>query len=346
MMKTRVLALPALLAAAFTASAQSGNVYLQTNLVSNSAGVAAVTDPNLVDPWGVSFSGGSPFWVSDHLTGLATLYNGAGAITAIVVTIPKGSASPATAIGRPTGQVFNGTATAFLIANGKAASFIFATEDGTISAWNGGTVAEVKVDNSGRNAVYKGLAIGTSAAGATLYAANFRSAKIDAFGPTWAPATLAGSFSDPAIPSGFAPFNIWNLNNNLYVTYARQDFNQYLDVAARGNGFVSVFDLNGNLITHLVSNGVLNSPWGVAIAPAGWGAFGGDVLVGNFGDGRINAFDPKTGALVGTLNDASGNPIGISGLWAIAFGNGGRGGDYNTLYFLAGVPSGSSAQRG
>ncbi len=333
------------LASAFTAPAQTGNIYLQTKLVSNIPGTAAVTDPNLVDPWGISFSGGSPFWISNHLSGNATLYNGSGAITPTVVTVPTGSL-PTASQGLPTGQVWNGTATAFLLANGRASSFIFATEDGTISGWNGGTVSSVMVDNSSRKAVYKGLAIGTSTAGATLYAANFRSGKIDVFGPAWSPVTLAGSFSDPAVPGGYAPFNIWNLGGKLYVTYAKQDFFSFLDVGGAGNGYVSVFDLNGNLLSHLISGGALNSPWGVAIAPAGWGAFGGDLLVGNFGDGRINAFDPATGALIGTLNDTTGSPIILTGLWAIVFGNGGRGGDLNTLYFTAGVPNGSTLRRG
>jgi uncharacterized protein (TIGR03118 family) len=345
----------AVLLGVLAADAQTTNLYLQTNLVSNIKGVAPVVDPNLVDPWGISFSAASPFWVSNHLTGTSTLYNGAGAINPLVVTIPAGAASPAGALGRPTGQVRNGTANVFKLANGTAASFIFATEDGTISGWNGGAAAAIMADNSAAKAVYKGLAIGTSAGGPTLYAANFRSGAIDVFNSSWAPTTLAGNFTDPGILSGYAPFNIWNLNNNLYVTYAKQDANKFLDVAGPGNGYVSVFDLNGNLLTHfaddhslagLFRGPVLNSPWGVAIAPAGWGAFGGAVLVGNFGDGRINAFNGTTGTFLGALKDAGGNPISIAGLWAIAFGNGGSGGDVNTLYFLAGVPNGSTTPRG
>jgi uncharacterized protein (TIGR03437 family) len=179
-----------------------------------------------------------------------------------------------------------------------------------------------------------------------LYAANFRTGKIDVFNSSWAPVALAGTFSDPAIPASFAPFNIWNLNSNLYVTYAKQDAAKLLDAAGAGNGYVSVFDQNGNLTTHLISGGALNSPWGVAIAPAAWGAFGGAVLVGNFGDGAINAFDAKTGAPLGALHDANGNNISIAGLWAIIFGNGGNGGDTKTLYFAAGVPNGSTVARG
>ena len=201
-----------------------------------------MVDPNLVDPWGISLSTSSPFWVSDHLSGKSTLYNGSGAITAVVVTIVPAAASPAGSLGRTTGQVQNnltGTPAPFLLPapNGKTASFIFATDDGAIEAWNGSVTAStavITVDNSAAKAVYKGMAIGTSAVGPTLYAANFRSGKIDVFNSTWAPTALTGSFSNPAVPAGFAPFNIWNLNGVLYVTYAKQDANQFLDVGGRG----------------------------------------------------------------------------------------------------------------
>lgn len=338
----------------FTAFGQSTNAYVVTNLVANTAGAAPIVDPNLVDPWGISISASSPFWVSNHLSGTSTLYNGSGTITPTVVIIPKGSASMFS-LGRPTGQVQNNLSatfpTSFLLPapDGKVASFIFCTDDGTISAWNGSVTAStavVTVDNSAANAVYKGMAIGTSAIGATIYAANFRSGNIDVFNGTWNKVTLAGSFADPQVPSGFAPFNIWNLSGKLYVTYAKQDANQFLDVAGAGNGYVAVFDLNGNLLAHLASGGALNSPWGVAIAPASWGAFGNDLLVGNFGDGRINAYNTELGFYAGYLQDPNGNPISISGLWALIFGNGKSGGDTHTLYFAAGTPDGSSVQRG
>jgi uncharacterized protein (TIGR03118 family) len=331
------LSLPSLIMAA------GANVYLQQNLVSNVAGQAAFTDPNLVDPWGISLSASSPFWVSNHLSGTSTLYSGNGAITAVVVTIQPGKAS--TGLGRPTGQVQNAS-TGFILQNGTKASFIFATEDGTIQAWNGGTVAQVMVDNSTAGAVYKGLAINPLATAPLIYAANFNSGKIDVFNSTFSAATVPGGFTDPNLPTGFAPFNIWNLNGQLYVTYAKQDANKLLDVGGPGNGFVDVFDLNGNLLNRLVSNGVLNSPWGVAIAPAGWGAFGGALLVGNFGNGQINAFNLTTGSMMGTLQNASGTPIMIPGLWAIVFGGNGSRSDANTLYFAAGVPDGSSTKSG
>jgi uncharacterized protein (TIGR03118 family) len=332
------------------------NVYVQTNLVANTKSFgAAVVDPNLVDPWGISLSTSSPFWISNRLSGTSTLYNGAGTANATVVKIPAGAASAAGSLGQPTGQVQNNLSTAtpvpFLLPapDGKTASFIFDTDDGTISAWNGSVTAStavVTVDNSASGAIYKGLAIGTSAGGPTLYAANFHSGKVEAYNSVWAPATLAGTFTDPAVPSGFAPFNIWNIGGKLYVSYAKQNATQTLDVAGAGNGYVSVFDLNGNLLTHLISGGALNSPWGMAIAPASWGAFGGALLVGNFGDGTINAFNATTGAQLGTLWNASGAPIVNSGLWALVFGNGKSGGDTNTLYFTAGVPDGTSVQRG
>lgn len=319
------------------------NVYRVVNLVSNVSGVAAVTDPNLVDAWGIS-NGATPFWVSDHVSGLSTVYAATGVASATVVAIPAASPS---GTGKPTGQVQNTAGSAFTLANGANASFIFCTEDGLIVGWNGGSakLGEVKVNNSSKNAVYKGMANGTSAAGATLYAANFRSGKIDTWGPGFAPVTLAGAFNDPAVPSGFAPFNIWLLGTSLYVEYAKQDASQFLDVAGAGNGYVAAFDQNGNLLQHLISNGPLNSPWGVAIAPANWGSFGGALLVGNFGDGRINAFNLTTGAALGALQDSTGNPIAISGLWGLLFGSGTRA-DPNTLYFTAGMPNGSQIARG
>jgi len=333
------------LSAADVAQAQSGaNSYRVVNLVSNVAGVAAQTDPGMVDPWGFS-NPGTPFWLSDHASGLSTVYAATGVPNAaVIVTIPAAGGS---GTGKPTGQVQNATGAAFKLSNNANASFIFASEDGLITAWNNaiGKIAEIKIDNSSKNAVYKGLAIGTSDAGGTLYGANFRSGKIDTWGPGFVPVTLAGSFADSQVPAGYAPFNIWNIGNKLYVEYAKQDKNQFLDEGGPGAGYVAVFDLNGNLITHLVSGGVLNSPWGVAIAPAGWGAFGGALLVGNFGDGRINAFDATKGTFLGTLQNTDGSPIAISGLWGMVFGTGTRA-DVNTLYFCAGMPNGSSIPRG
>ncbi len=310
-----------------TLSGASIGNYAQTNLVSDIPGLAAHTDPNLVNPWGIALSAGSPFWVSDNNSGLATLYNGAGVPIPLVVTIPGVGG----ATGSPTGQVFNGSGTF----NGDV--FVFATEGGTIAGWRGalGTTAETLFDNSTSNAVYKGLAIETTAAGTYLLAADFRNNKINVF-PSTGAAALPGTFTDPNIPSGFAPFNVQNINGQFYVTYAKQNAAKHDDVAGAGNGYVSVFDLNGNFIKRLVSNGALNSPWGLAIAPASFGAAAGDLLVGNFGDGTINAFN-LNGTLIGTLGSIGGTALVNDGLWGLTFGNGGNGGSPNALYLTAGL---------
>jgi uncharacterized protein (TIGR03118 family) len=311
----------------FPASVNAGP-FLQSNLVSDISGLAAYTDPNLKNPWGISSSPTSPFWISDNKTGLATIYNGSGQATPLVVTIaPASGGSTAT----PTGQVFNGGS------GFGATRFIFATEDGTISGWSSGTSSILKVDNSTSGAVYKGLAIGNNGVGDFLYAANFFTGTIDVFSSSFAPTTLTGSFTDPTIPSGFAPFNIQNFNGNLLVTYALQDGAKHDDVAGPGNGFIDVFDLNGNLQKRLISNGALNSPWGLALAPGNFGDFSNDLLVGNFGDGKINAFDPTSGAFLGTMADNNGISIVNEGLWGLKFGNGGNGGATDTLYFTAGI---------
>lgn len=322
------------------ASAQTAaNVYVQHNLISNVAGLADVTDPNLIDPWGMSFSATSPFWISNHGKGNTTVYSNAStstpiAVTATVVTIPPGAggATPSS----PTGQVQNST-TGFLLANGTKASFIFCTEDGTVSAWNGGTTATVMVDFSGAGTVYKGMAIGTGSGAPLLYLANFSYGKIDVFDTNFKLTTVPGGFGDPNLPAGYAPFNIWPVNGKLVVTFAKQDATKKNDVPGVGNGVVDIFDFNGNLQQRLTSGGPLNSPWGVTQVGGNWGAFGGSILVGNFGDGHINAFDPTTGALKGTLQDSTGAPIAIQGLWAIEVGNGASAGDFNYVYFTAGI---------
>jgi len=307
--------------------------YTQENLVSDLPGVAKTTDPGLVNPWGISHGPASPFWISDNGTGLSTLYNGAGVKQGLVVTVPPppGGTPPSA----PTGQVFNGNAADF---NGDR--FIFATEDGTIAGWKGGTNAVIEVDNSASNAVYKGLAIDNTAN--VLYATDFHNGKIDAFSGNnitpYSPIAPPGGFTDPNLPVGYAPFNIQDIGGTLFVTYALQDAAKHDDVPGAGNGFVDTYDTNGNLIKRLITNGPLNSPWGMALAPSSFGVFGGDLLVGNFGDGRINAFDPSTGAFLGFLADGAGNPIVNQGLWGLTFGNGASEGDANTLYFTAGIP--------
>jgi uncharacterized protein (TIGR03118 family) len=310
------------------------SAYAQTNLVSDLPGVAKNTDSNLVNPWGIAFSATSPFWIADNHTGVATLYNGSGQPfpvgNPLVVTVPPpGGGMPPAA---PTGIVFNPTA------DFAGSHFIFATEDGTIAAWTSGTAAALKVDSSGSGAVYKGLALGNNGSGNFLYAANFNSGKIDVFNSAFAPVMLPGGFQDPNIPAGFAPFDIQSIGGKLYVTYAKQDAAKHDDVAGPGNGYVDTYDLSGNLLKRVISQGPLNSPWGLTLASPNFGPLSGDLLVGNFGDGTINGFDPITGALIGSLADQQGHPIVNPGLWALTFGNGGNGGNLNTLYFTAGIP--------
>ena len=289
-----------------SASAQ----YAQTNIVSNVPGLASITDPNLVNPWGIAFSNTSPVWVANEGSGVATLYTSTGTVP-LVVSIPGQ--------GTPTGVVFNSTSDFLLTAgNGQKALFLFATKDGQIAGWNGGTGAIAAVPANPNN-VYTGLTAGASATGNTLYAANFRSGVINAFGPSFSPLI---PFTDPNVPAGYAPFNVENINGELYVAFAKQDLATDAPVAGAGNGFIDVFDLNGGSLQRLVSNGALDAPWGMAVAPSDFGSFGGDLLVGNNGDGEINAFNITTGAFIGTLEDANGNPIVDPALFALAFGNG------------------------
>jgi uncharacterized protein (TIGR03118 family) len=324
--------------------------YFQTNLVSNLPGLAQVPDPNLVNPWGMSFSGASPFWVSNQGKGLTSLYtvNPTTAAVTVVGSVPIPTTGPPPG---PTGQVFNSLNTASTPAfhlvpgsgNTNAATFIFANLNGSISAWNGtiglGNPAPVQVPttvNPGSN--YTGLAIGTSGIGPTLYAANNSLGRIDTFSGTFTPQGLSGTFTPPGLPPGLVPFNVQVIGNHVYVTYAVPGhFPQTM--APEGSGAVAVFDLNGNFVGPLITGGKLASPWGVAIAPASFGEFANDLLVGNFSysHSEINAFDPTTGAFLGTISDFNGNPILNPGLWALTFGNGGSGGNRNVLYFTAGL---------
>jgi uncharacterized protein (TIGR03118 family) len=322
-----------------TSAPPSTNVYVQHNLVSSVPGMADVTDPNLIAPWGVSFSTTSPFWVSNAGKGNTTLYNDASStgitINPTVVTIPAGGGK--TTPSEPTGQVQNSTS-GFLLANGTKASFIFCTADGTISAWNGGTVSTVMVDFSSVGTIYFGLAIGTGTGNAPLlYAANFSFNKIDVFDTNFKLTSVPGGFADPNLPAGYAPFNIWPVNGQLFVTYAVQNAAKTFAAPGVGNGIVDQFDFNGNFVKRIATGGPLNAPWGVAEVGGNWGAASNSVLVANFGDGHINAFDLTTGALKATLQDATGAPITLPGLWAILLGNGASGGDNNFLYFTAAI---------
>lgn len=319
-------------------SAPAAASYIQTNLVSDLSGLAAFTDPNLVNPWGLSAGTTTAWWVSDNGTGVSTLYNGSSGQpfpqpTPLVVTIPPAPGSPPGTISTPTGQVFNGSAD-FELQPGAPARFLFATQDGTIAGWNPAanpTSALVKVDNSASAASYTGLAL----AGSFLYAANFAQGRIDVFDSSFAATTLPGGFTDPNLPAGYSPFNIQNLGGQLYVTYAQIANGD--EVKGAGLGFVDVFDTNGSLVRRLATGGTLNAPWGLALAPSDFGEFSNALLVGNFGDGLINAFNPATGLLLGHLADALNSPIAIDGLWGIGFGNDGNAGPHNALFFTAGI---------
>jgi uncharacterized protein (TIGR03118 family) len=333
----RVAAVLALAAATQLAArpAPAQNHYKETDLVSDILGRAQFLDPMLVNPWGISMSATSPFWVANNGTGTSTLYNTLGVKQGLVVTVP----GPGGVQGAPTGTVFNNAGAAFPMTSTQNARFLFATEDGTINGWNPAvapTTALVIKDLSKDHAIYKGLAIAGSGSAARLYAANFHAGRMDVWDGTFS--RVFGGFVDPTLPKGYAPFDVQNVGGQIFVTYAKQDASRTDDVPGPGNGFVDVYSTSGALVRRLVSNGSLNSPWGLALAPTGWGAFGGDLLVGNFGDGAINAYDPLTGSFIGRMNDAFGAPITIPGLWALQFGNGGNGGDPNKLYFTAGLP--------
>ncbi|PCE30685.1 TIGR03118 family protein [Burkholderia ubonensis] len=352
------------LAAGFTiAHAADDDAYVVTPLVSNLAGAAPKVDPVLQNAWGVAFSpAGSPFWVNDNATGCATLYDGQGTKVPLQVSIPlPGNVIPASAChpvssinppnpapAAPTGIVWN-PSSAFLVPGTKIqAAFIFATEDGTLSAWAGGLNpadhAVLAADNSSTpsaasGAVYKGLAFGVNAKGPLLFATNFRAGRIDVFGPNGAsgmftPATTDGGFIDRRIPAGYAPFGIANIDGDLFVTYAQQDDQKHDDVAGNGHGFVDVFDTDGHLLRRFASQGTLDSPWGITRASFAFGRFSGKILIGNFGDGRIGVFDDN-GRFVEQLENASGNPLAIDGLWTLTLG-GGRNSSPDTVYFTAG----------
>jgi uncharacterized protein (TIGR03118 family) len=317
--------------------------YLQTNLVSDIPGMAAVTDPNLVNPWGMSRnSSTSPWWVSDNGPGLATLYTGTGAIASLVVTIPTGDPS-LSSTGTPTGQVFNGTTDFALTPGGSnPARFIFVTEDGTVSGWAGGPTATIKV-NTHSKSVFKGVALASSMtkSGGTanfLYVADFRKARVAVYDTNFNPVHMGeDAFQDESIPDGYAPFNVQNIGGDLYVSFALQDSQKHDEVDGPGLGYVDVFSTSGRLLHRLQHGNWFSGPWGMTQAPSDFGAYSHNILVGQFGSGQILVFDPVTGKFKGTLNDASNNPITIDGLWDIAFGSGGNSGPSTTLFFSAGL---------
>jgi uncharacterized protein (TIGR03118 family) len=315
--------------------------YSQTNLVSNTAGVASTTDPQLLNPWGISVLPGEDFWISDNNSGVSTLYDQNGNKDAgLVVTIPGASHNPNgnCSPGCPTGTVANASGSYF-----AGGSFIFDTEDGLIVYWNGSSnTAIVGKDNSASGAVYKGLAL----LGTNLLAANFNSGKVDVYDSNYNLTSLSGSFTDPNLPAGFAPHGIHVIGNQVYVAYAMQDAPKHDAKPGAGSGQVDIFDTNGNFVSTFVAAGAsnkLNAPWGVVAAPSSFGTFAGDILVGNFGDGTISAFD-MTGKFLGQLTNSSGNVLVNPGLWDMVVGGGGGAnnnpGTLGTLYITAGGSAG------
>jgi uncharacterized protein (TIGR03118 family) len=320
-----VLAFAAAVLAVATPAAET-NAYVQHNLVSDGSVAADHTDTNLVNAWGLTSLPGSPWWVADNGTDVSTLYTADGTPRPLVVSVPNA----------PTGAVSN-TGPDFVVGSGPAL-FLFATEEGKILGWNMalGTTAQVAVDRSSEGAIFKGLAI----AGDRLYATDFHNGKVDVFDGSFGQVNTPGAFTDPKVPAGFAPFGIQNVGGEIFVTYAKQDADREDDVAGQGLGFVDEFDASGMLLGRVASRGQLNSPWGLALAPASFGRFGGDLLVGNFGDGEITAFargpngrfEPR-----GQLRTGTGSVLSIDGLWALQFGKGAaNNGPTDTLFFTAG----------
>jgi uncharacterized protein (TIGR03118 family) len=352
----QILSLLSFLVPTSPALATSEGSYKQTNLVSDTPGLAKTTDVSLINPWGLSHSPTGPWWISDNNSGSASIYNGIGNSSRPTVSIPPPTG--ATGSGTPTGNVYNSASLSkpneFVITAGKKSGpsvFMFATEDGTISGWNQNVdqnSAVLAADRSNATnssgdmgAVYKGLAIGTNNDHTYIYATNFRFGTIEMFDANF---KLVKSFTDTKIASNcpaagqcYSPFGIQNIGGKLYVTFALQKVGKHDDAAGAGNGFVDVFNTNGKLIKRLIAHGNLNSPWGLARAPGNFGQFSGHLLVGNFGDGTINAYDLGSGSFDGQMKNASGKAIQINGLWGIAFGNGEQAGKRNELFFTAGI---------
>jgi uncharacterized protein (TIGR03118 family) len=321
-----------------SAGAAKSQPYVVTPLVSNGGVPAAHTDPQLVNGWGLVARGTSPWWVADNGTDVSTLYDGTGNKQSLVVTVDGG----------PTGEVAN-TTSSFVVRSGASAGpsfFIWASEDGKIRGWNPGvpppppsTQAQVGVDNSGVGAIYKGLAIATGPVGPELYATDFHNAKVDVYDGAWNPVNIPGAFVDPKLPKHYAPFGIQTIGTRIFVTYARQDKAREDERAGHGKGFVDVYDTAGTLLGRVASRDDLNAPWGLAMASPSFGEFANDLLVGNFGDGRITAYEQQPNGSFkdrGQLRGVNGKPLEIDGLWALEVSTGGNNGTPGTLYFTAG----------
>jgi len=362
--RLRLLALTAILAVGtpWCRVQAAGNSYVRTTLVADKAGLYTsvhTVDPLLLNPWGIANISGGPFWISDNNSGNASLYDGAGNPIAMLpsVKIPAASITMG-GTASPDGMVWNGNFLQFLVLSGAAKGntciFIFATEDGTISCWAPGNLtnpaivsnAQLIIDNTNSDMttshVYKGLAIGTNSRDTFIYAADFRNNAVIAWNSSFVfDPTLSAAFKDSTIPAGYAPFGIQNLDGDIWVTWAKQDAAKHDPVAGQGFGFVDIFNTDGKLLRHFAAGGVLNAPWGVVRAPYKFGQFGNDILIGNFGSGKINAYDSLTGVFLDRLRDNTGTAIIIDGLWALVFGGGALGTNSGVLYFTAG-PNGEA----
>ena len=320
--------------------AQPTTTLTDTALASDAVVAAAHTDLSLKNAWGLASEPNGDFWIADNNSNMSTVYDGRGVSPGAGFSIPAGANGPS----NPTGEVYNGTAD-FVITTGagsQAAQLIFAGEGGTIAGWNpniSGSTATIAYDDGAGGAVYKALALANDGTANHLYATDLHNAKVDVFDATFHKVALAGTFSDPMMPAGFAPFGIQLISGQLYVTYAMQDATAHDEQLGAGLGYVNVFDTRGNLVKRFASAGALNAPWGMALAPTGFAPDGGNLLIGNFGDGAINRFDPATGSLLGTVSLASGKKLAIPGLWALVFGNGAGNQPANALFYTAGPNS-------
>jgi uncharacterized protein (TIGR03118 family) len=341
--KTMTLSTVALMLVAIAscgfAKAQTAGIYQVTNIISDGFVPATTMDPNFIDPWGVA--GGNTLWINTAVTGYSYLTSVAGVLGSFKATIPAASG---TGTGSPSGTVQN-TTTGFILSNGAKASFLFSTLDGTISGWNGaqsagGNHALIAINNSANNAIYTDLALVTNTSGTYLLAPNFgQGGDVEVYDTTFKPAKLAGSFTDPNVPAGYAPYGTKSIGTQVFVTYMLRTVppaGSYVATLGTDTGFVSVFDVNGNFVARAVTGGDLNAPWGVAIAPAGFGIYGGDLLIGNFGDGLITAYNPTTYAYLGTVADGTGKAIAYPGLWEI-FVPTATAAIPNSIYFTAGL---------
>jgi hypothetical protein len=370
--------LATLLAISSLPAVSSAQTYQATNIISDGSVAATTTDSNFINPWGVSI--GPAFWINTQATGLDYVATTAGAIQ-FKVSIPSASGG-STTTGTPTGTVFTGSATGFVLPNGSKASFLFSSLDGVITGWNAalgtnGSIAQVAINNNANNAVYTDMALLSNPTGTFILAANFgQGTDVEVYDNNFKPATLAGTFTDPNLPASYAPFAVHVIGNQVFVTYALRTTTQasgsnpspsptptptpppvspigyaiprattsgvtYGQVVGAGNGIVDVYDLNGNFVSRAVANGNLNAPWGVAIAPSNFGIYAGDLLIGNFGDGVINVYNPTTFSFLGQLSDGTGKTISYPSLWEIVFGQSNAtpvgAGDPNTLYVAAGL---------